>query len=144
MIFASCLLALVLVSFLYCIIKKSFCGSMSHANSGPPDIMTLFAESAAETGSPFGVQPPFEKPPSYDESQNHMREVFGVPPPSYPGPSTSQRGREVPTPTPSPTVPRTPTVPTPSPTVPTPSPTVPTDAQVTQETGIENRGFQSE
>ena len=139
MIFASCLLAMVLIAFLYCILKKSFCSPRSHASRVPPDIMTLFAESANDSGGPFNIQPPFEKPPTYDESQNQMREVFGVPPPSYPGPSAIREGDQASTSHGS----------SPSTSLDSSGAQIVTiEVQITpaapEATGVENRGFQPE
>ena len=98
MIFASCCLALVLLVFLACILKKSYFhspGYNSTTGSNPPDLLGLFADNGTSPGSgiPFNIQVPFEKPPTYDESQTQMIKELGVPPPIYlesdPQPSTS-------------------------------------------------------
>ena len=39
--------------------------------------------AAAPDQTPFNIRPPYEKPPSYDESQRQMVEELGVPPPAY-------------------------------------------------------------
>lgn len=42
--------------------------------------------AVAEVGAgiPFNVRPPYEKPPSYEESQRNMISMMGTPPPEYP------------------------------------------------------------
>ncbi len=97
MIFASCCLALILIIFLVCILRKSYCQSRRRIvplDNTIPDIFTLFPHVGNYDGGPLGdgTQPPFEKPPTYDETIQLMREEIGVPPPAYSGnnsPNTS-------------------------------------------------------
>ncbi|XP_054161271.1 uncharacterized protein LOC128959349 [Oppia nitens] len=98
MIFASCCLALILIIFLVCILRKSYCPPASAAGrsrmpNGPldnrtiPDIFTLFPHCGNYDGGPLGdgTLPPFEKPPTYDETLTLIRNQIGVPPPAYRG-----------------------------------------------------------
>lgn len=87
MIFASCCLALIILLFLGCVIRRAYCGSpqLSPLDNTVPDIFTLFPESGGAGGSPpFNITPPYDKPPSYDESERQIRQLLGDPPPCYP------------------------------------------------------------
>lgn len=90
MIFASCCLALILIIFLVCILRKSYCVPRNQQmvpldNSTIPDIFTLFPHVGNYDGGPLGdgTQPPFEKPPTYDETLTLIRNEIGIPPPAY-------------------------------------------------------------
>lgn len=88
MIFASSCLAIILLIFLACILKKSYCPSDGEhilpLDNSVPDIFTLFPDAGAgHADMPFGVRPPFDKPPTYDESQRAIRAELGSPPPAY-------------------------------------------------------------
>src|SRR5882724_10600198 len=91
MIFASCCLALILIIFLVCILRKSYCPPRRQIvpldNSTIPDIFTLFPHIGNYDGGPLadGTQPPFEKPPTYDETLTLIRNEIGIPPPAYRG-----------------------------------------------------------
>ena len=90
MIFASCCLALILIIFLVCILRKSYCAPRNQHmvpldNTTIPDIFTLFPHVGNYEGGPLGdgTQPPFEKPPTYDETLTLIRNEIGIPPPAY-------------------------------------------------------------
>lgn len=94
MILASSSLGLVLVMFLLCILKRTYCpreGLPSHRRpsrrslrrESSIDLATVLQESAIGSGIPFNIRPPYEKPPSYDESQRSMSRQLGIPPPPY-------------------------------------------------------------
>ena len=89
MIFASCCLALILIIFLVCILRKSYCAPRRHVvpldNTTIPDIFTLFPHVGNYDGGPLadGTLPPFEKPPTYDETLTLIRNEIGIPPPAY-------------------------------------------------------------
>ena len=92
MILASCCLGLVLIMFLVCILKKTYCPSHAAASregnrgrrASSIDVSVIFpADSALGSGVPFNCRPPYEKPPTYDESERFMRDTMGVPPPAY-------------------------------------------------------------
>ena len=105
MILASCCLGLVLVLFLVCILKKTYCPTtMSDSQiiidprTGEPrrrrgrrssSIEVASIETVFGSGIPFNCRPPYEKPPTYDESQRSMREIIGIPPPAYDSPQES-------------------------------------------------------
>ncbi|CAG2176340.1 unnamed protein product, partial [Oppiella nova] len=100
MIFASCCLALILVIFLVCILRKSYCPPRQRPvqpldNSTIPDIFTLFPHVGNYDGGPLGdgTLPPFEKPPTYDETLTLIRNEIGIPPPAYRrNPNSSSNG----------------------------------------------------
>lgn len=97
MIFASCCLAIILIVFLSCILKRSYCPSqydqMNYQlnqsqipidNNSIPDIFTMYPEVANFLRTnPHLAGPLYEKPPTYDETLRFMREEFGIPPPAY-------------------------------------------------------------
>lgn len=90
MIFASACLALVMLLFFICLIRRSYCINInSHLDSrnnslNPSDaIITRFNDSQLGTSVPFNIRLPFEKPPTYDESQRRMMQELGIPPPDY-------------------------------------------------------------
>ena len=89
MIFASCCLALILIIFLVCILRKSYCAPRRQVipldNTTIPDIFTLFPHVGNYDGGPLadGTLPPFEKPPTYDETLTLIRNEIGIPPPAY-------------------------------------------------------------
>lgn len=98
MIFASACLALVMLLFFICLIRRSYCINISSAlasrtNSlNPPDaIMNRFNDSQLGMSVPFNIRLPFEKPPTYDESQRRMMQELGIPPPDYSVSSLSSR-----------------------------------------------------
>ena len=109
LIFASCCLALVLFMFMVCIIRKTYWSPSSRSSRGSLPLSSsggagrsrrrhrrsealaiAASESSAASilgpGIPFNVRPPFEKPPSYEESQRSMMSLIGTPPPDYPLP----------------------------------------------------------
>ena len=83
MIFAPCGLAFVLIVFLICILRKTYCPStrphVRHRVSSSGE-----SGETAGAGIPFNIRPPYEKPPSYEESQRSMISLIGTPPPEYP------------------------------------------------------------
>lgn len=90
MIFASACLAVILLIFLSCIIRKSYCPSPGTPSVHPlddsmPNLFTIFPDLGGPICDqpPFNVRPPFEKPPTYDESQQAIRAELGTPPPAY-------------------------------------------------------------
>lgn len=99
MIFASACLAVILLIFLTCILRKSYCPSdpgfaVHPIDDSLPNLFTIFPDLAGPVCDqpPFNVRPPFEKPPTYDESQRATRAQLGTPPPAYsPGPSQRDR-----------------------------------------------------
>lgn len=84
-------MALILIIFLVCILRKSYCPPRSRVvpldNQTIPDIFTLFPHVGNYDGGPLGdgTLPPFEKPPTYDETLTLIRNEIGVPPPAYRG-----------------------------------------------------------
>ena len=53
------------------------------------------SNDSSSFGVPFNIRLPFEKPPTYDESQRRMMEAMGFPPPEYPEvPRTSTNCQE--------------------------------------------------
>lgn len=82
MIFASTCLALVLLIFLACILKKSYCPNQVPIDPVLPDIFTVYNDGIGN-GTSIPYAPPFEKPPSYDETVQIMRQEIGIPPPGY-------------------------------------------------------------
>ena len=98
MIFASACLALVMLLFFICLIRRSYCINInstlaSRTNSmNPPDaIINRFNDSQLGMSVPFNIRLPFEKPPTYDESQRRMMQELGIPPPDYPVASVHSR-----------------------------------------------------
>lgn len=92
MIFASCCLALVLLLFLVCLIRRTYCLRFNSSISTRRDssypsteqMITGFNDSQLGMSVPFNIRLPFEKPPTYDESQRRMMQELGIPPPDYP------------------------------------------------------------
>jgi hypothetical protein len=106
MILASCCLGLVLIMFLVCILKKTYCpssrsnerdiiidsltgearrrrGAARNRRASSMEISSIFNNDLLGSGVPFNCRPPYEKPPTYDESENIIRSLTGVPPPAY-------------------------------------------------------------
>lgn len=86
LIFASCCLALVLIMFLVCIVRKSYWPSSQSERQRRRRSSSSMQIAVAEVGAgiPFNIRPPYEKPPSYEESQRNMITLMGTPPPEYP------------------------------------------------------------
>ncbi|KAI1294783.1 hypothetical protein HDE_05740 [Halotydeus destructor] len=86
MVFASIVLGVVLFIFVGCVLTKSYCPSepryYPRLDPDSPDFLSAF--NSIHNQPPFNVRPPFEKPPTYDESQLMARLQMGIPPPSYP------------------------------------------------------------
>uniref|UniRef100_T1KMP4 EB domain-containing protein n=1 Tax=Tetranychus urticae TaxID=32264 RepID=T1KMP4_TETUR len=87
MIFASSCLALILLIFLACILRKSYCPADStHQATGRSTMNDLFTIYPGTSGSPsdlFGNLTPAEKPPSYSETMRMINQEIGTPPPAY-------------------------------------------------------------